>query len=284
LFANLRNPLKTCRAIHEQRLRTFCGVPSTFYALTEFHRLHRLEVRSVKIVCSAGAAMDRERFQEVKEIFPEALFFNNYGMTEAAPRIAFIREDDPRFGEPTCGRPMEGVQVKIVDPQTHEPLADGQLGMLAVKGPNVTSGYLHDPELTDQAFTRDGYLLSGDSAFLDQGYIFVNGRYDDIFNVAGEKVCPLEIERVLNESSAVDMSAVVGVPDAQRGMVPVAFLKLNRHVTRRELQELLRGRLLDIKMPQRYLEVSAFPTTANGKLRRKNLSPDNPSLVLREIT
>ena len=72
---------------------------------------------TVQVLCSAGAAMDRSKFRELKEIFPNAMFFNNYGMTEAAPRIAYIREDDPRFVEPTCGRPMAGVDVKIVDSQ-----------------------------------------------------------------------------------------------------------------------------------------------------------------------
>lgn len=283
LFAHLRNPLKVAREIEARQLETFCGVPSTFHGLAEFHRLKPLCMRSIKILCSAGAAMNRARFAEVKEIFPESLFFNNYGMTEAAPRISYVCETDPRFHEPTCGRPMDGVGVKVVHPETHQELPDGQFGVLAVKGPNITSGYLNDMELTRASFTRDGYLLSGDNAYLDKGYIFLNGRRDDIFNVSGEKVAPLEVERVLNEIPAVDMSAVTGAPDAQRGMQPIAFLKLNRPATRQEIVGYIQHKLVPIKLPQRYFEVADFPMTSNGKLRRRDLSLNDCRHVIREI-
>ncbi|NIP84201.1 MAG: AMP-binding protein, partial [Planctomycetales bacterium] len=265
------------------QLATFCGVPSTYQALTMFHRMSPLCMPSIRVLCSAGAAMDRARYREIQEIFPQATFFNNYGMTEAAPRISFIRDDDPRFAQPTCGRPMAGVEVKVVDPATHAPLPDGQQGVLVIKGPNITRGYLNDPEQTQAAFTQDGYLISNDIAYLDEGYIYICGRHDDIFNVAGEKVAPLEVERVLNHLPAVDVSAVCGMADDQRGMVPAAFLKLVQPVSRKELADALQGKLPAAKIPMRYFEVSGFPTTPNGKLRRKALSPDDPDYVIREI-
>ena len=166
----------------------------------------------MRVLCSAGAALDLTVYDGVKEIFPNAMFFNNYGMTEAAPRIAFCRDDDPRFGEATCGRPMEGVEVKIVDPETHDEMANGARGVLVVRGPNVTSGYLNDAEQTSRAFTKDGYLISGDVAYRDGDYLFICGRLDDMFNCGGEKVVPLEIERVLNRLPGVEMSAWRGSP------------------------------------------------------------------------
>jgi acyl-CoA synthetase (AMP-forming)/AMP-acid ligase II len=211
------------------------------------------------------------------------MFFNNYGMTEAAPRIAYIREDDPRFLEPTCGRPMAGVEVKIVAPDTHEELPDGQDGMLVVRGPNVTVGYLHDEAITRQAFTPDGYLISGDIAYKDRGYLFIRGRHDDMFNVAGEKVAPVEIERVLNMHPVVEAAAVTGVPDIARGMVPVAFLKLKQPVTKKELLQQIAPELPQIKIPQRFFAVRDFPMTANGKLQRRKLSLEDSTYVIREI-
>ena len=283
LFASFRNPIKFSRVVNEEELATFCGVPSTYHALVMVHRLTPLRMPAVQVLCSAGAAMDRSKWREIKDIFPNALFFNNYGMTEAAPRIAYIREDDPRFFEPTCGRPMAGVEVKIVDPDTHDELPAGQAGMLVVRGPNVTQGYLHDEETTRKAFTRHGYLISGDMAFIDQGYLFICGRYDDIFNVGGEKVAPLEIERLLHEHPLVETAAVTGVPDAARGMVPVAFVKLRGPLTKKDLLQKLQQELPPIKIPQRFLEVRDFPMTANGKLQRRMLSPDDPTYVIREI-
>jgi fatty-acyl-CoA synthase len=283
LFANFRNPIKFSRVVNAEELATFCGVPSTYHALVLVHRLTPLCMPTVQVLCSAGAAMDRSKFRELKEIFPNAMFFNNYGMTEAAPRIAYIREDDPRFVEPTCGRPMEGVDVKIVDPNTHDELPEGQEGMLVVRGPNITAGYLHDDAITRQAFTRDGYLISGDIAYKDQGYLFIRGRHDDMFNVGGEKVAPLEIERVLNASPVVEVAAVTGLPDVARGMVPVAFLKLKQPVTKKDLLQGLHQALPQIKIPQRFFHVRDFPMTANGKLQRRKLSPDDSTYVIREI-
>jgi len=283
LFGDLRNPLKFAQRVADERLETFCGVPSTFHALAAFDALKPLCFDTVRVVCSAGAALDRSRLDAIRRMFPRATFFNNYGMTEAAPRIAFIREDDPRFGETTCGRPMAGVEVKVVDPQTNETRPDGEPGMLVVRGPNITTGYLNDPELSADAFTPDGYLKSGDLAHLDRGYIFIRGRYDDVFNCGGEKVAPLEIERELNQVPGVESSAVTGVPDDLRGMVPVAFVRLTTSLDRGQIVAALVRALPKIKVPQRYFEVSGFPMTSNGKLQRNRLSPADTTYVVREI-
>jgi acyl-CoA synthetase (AMP-forming)/AMP-acid ligase II len=284
LFTDLRNPLKFARTVEANGLQTFCGVPSTFHGLMRFHALSPIRMPSVRVLCSAGAAMDLTAFTAVKEIFPNATLFNNYGMTEAAPRIAFCRDDDPRFGEATCGRPMAGVEAKIVDPATHDEVPDGVRGVLVVRGANITSGYLNDPEQTTRAFTRDGFLISGDVAYRDRGYLFICGRLDDMFNCGGEKVVPLEIERVLNRMPGVEMSAVAGVPDAQRGMVPAAFVKLAAAgLTRAALIEQLARELPMSKIPQRFLEVRSFPMTTSGKLQRRRLSPEDAEFVVREI-
>ena len=284
LFADMRNPIKMSRVMNDLRLETFCGVPSTYHALLACHALSPITMPHVRVLCSAGAAMDVTQHQRVKVIFPNALFFNNYGMTEAAPRIAYCREDDPRFHEGTCGRPMDGVDVKIVDPHTHEEVADGARGVLVVRGPNVTSGYLNEPEQTSHAFTSDGYLISGDLAYRDRGYLFICGRLDDMFNSGGEKMVPLEIERVLNTADGVEMSALAGIPDEQRGMVAVAFIKpVHNGLTRAALVQHLRRELPASKVPQRFIEVRAFPMTSNGKLQRRRLSPDDREYVVREI-
>ena len=286
LFSSFRNPLKIAEESTRLNLQTFCGVPSTFVALDMLHRMDRLSFPTVRVVCSAGAPMDHSRYARIKEVFPHSKLFNNYGMTEAAPRIAYIAEDDPRFLENTCGRPMQGVEVKILDHQTHRELPDGEVGVLAVRGPNITPGYLNDPELTQAAFTTDGFLISGDVACLREGYITILGRNDDIFNVAGEKIAPPEIERALNELPFVTGSAVRGISDSDRGSVPVAFLMLDgtaRDVTRRLLHKALSKRLSPAKMPHRFYEVRSFPTTSNGKLLRRCLEVDDRERIVREI-
>ncbi|MGC1275481.1 MAG: class I adenylate-forming enzyme family protein [Planctomycetaceae bacterium] len=285
LFAagEVRNPVKLAAAITRAGLETFCGVPSTYFALRGVHRLSPLAFPTVRVVCSAGAAIDPVLYGDIRAMFPNGRLFNNYGMTEAAPRIAYIRDDDPRFGEATCGRPMPGVEVRVVDPQSHRPLPDGERGVLVVRGANITSGYLNDEDATRKAFTSDGWLISGDGAALDKGYIFLSGRLDEMLNVAGEKVAPLEIERALNRLPEVSCAAVTGISDESRGTVPVAFLELTGPISRREVVAALKESLTPTKIPQRYFEVRAFPTTPNGKLVRRRLSIDDPERIVREI-
>jgi acyl-CoA synthetase (AMP-forming)/AMP-acid ligase II len=283
LLPGLRNPLRFARAVNEESLETFCGVPSTYHALAAFDALRPLRMPGVRVVCSAGAPMDHSKYRDIKAIFPNAVVFNNYGMTEAAPRISYVRDDDPRFLEGTCGVPMKGVDIRVVDPVSWQPLPDGQRGIVAVRGANVTAGYLHEPDVTAQAFTPDGYLISGDIGFLDRGYLFICGRDDDMFNCGGEKVAPAEIEQVLNRVPGVEMAAVRGLPDPQRGMSPVAFVKLSQPVTRRDVVARLAAELPGIKIPQQYFEVSGFPMTPNGKLQRRRLSPDDNGYIIREL-
>jgi acyl-CoA synthetase (AMP-forming)/AMP-acid ligase II len=178
---------------------------------------------------------------------------------------------------------MKGVDIRVVDPVSWQPLPDGQRGIVAVRGANVTAGYLHEPDVTAQAFTPDGYLISGDIGFLDRGYLFICGRDDDMFNCGGEKVAPAEIEQVLNRVPGVEMAAVRGLPDPQRGMSPVAFVKLSQPVTRRDVVARLAAELPGIKIPQQYFEVSGFPMTPNGKLQRRRLSPDDNGYIIREL-
>ena len=284
LFASLRNPLKFARAVNELELQTFCGVPTTYQALCTMRRLTPISMPAVRVICSAGAAMDRGLLPEIRQIFPSAVFFDNYGMTEATPRVSFIRDDDPIFGEPTCGQPIAGLEIRVLDEVTLATLPDGEQGIIAVRGPNVFAGYLNDPKATAAAFTSDGLLLSADLGYLKCGYLYVVGRRDDVFNVGGEKVAPLEIERVLATHANVEACAISGLEDAQRGMVAAAYIKLRQPTLRRVLVEFLSSRLPAAKVPSRYFEVTEFPMTANGKLQRSRLSPNDSSLAVREIT
>ena len=98
-----------------------------------------------------------------------------------------------------------------------------------------------------------------------------------------EKIAPIEIERALNTIDGVEMAAVRGWADEQRGAVPIAFLKLTRRLSRREVVDRLSAELTHARIPARLLEVSGFPMTANGKLQRRQLSPDDSTYVIGEI-
>lgn len=276
MFSDLRNPSRVAAALEAEGIATFCGVPSTFQALRAFHALKPFAMPSVRIVCSAGAPLDRSQVASIRSMFPHARLFNNYGMTEACPRIAYVSDDDPRFAEGSCGRPLPGVEVRIVDVDSGDYLPEGARGMLVVRGPNITEGYINEPALTREAFNADGYLRSGDLARLDGGHIFIEGRCDDVFNCGGEKVAPLEIERALLACPGVEAAVVVGEPHEMRGMVPVAFLRCADSVGRRDVVAHLGAHIARSKVPARFYRVSGFPSTSNGKVIRRELSSASP--------
>lgn len=282
IMAGLRNPLAFCRAVADERIETFCGVPSTFLTLAKFHRLAPIELPTLRVVCSAGAAFEASVYDTIKMMCPNATVFNNYGMTEACPRLAYISDRDERFISGCVGRPMAGVEAIVIEDGTGRRLPDGERGILAVRGPNICPGYLNDAKSTRAAFTEDGFLITGDVAHLDAGYIYIHGRVDDMFNVAGEKVSPLEIEAVINRLPEVECSAVVGMRDTVRGSVPVAFLKTREPVSASRITGALTDQLTPNKLPVAYYEVAALPMTPNGKIQRRSLEPRS-ELVIRKI-
>ncbi|MCC6201494.1 MAG: acyl--CoA ligase [Gammaproteobacteria bacterium] len=282
IMAGLRNPLVFAKTVEGERIETFCGVPSTFLALTKFNRLAPIRLPALRVVCSAGAAFEASVYDTLKTICPNATVFNNYGMTEACPRLSYVSDRDEHFFDGSVGRPIAGVEAIVIDGQTDNRLPDNVRGVLAVRGPNISPGYLNDAVATRTAFTADGFLRTGDIAHIDAGYIYLHGRADDIFNVGGEKVAPLEIETALNQMPEIECSAVAGLQDAARGRVPVAFLKLVQPIAVHRITAALAQVLSPNKMPVAYYEVSSFPQTGNGKIQRRRLEPHS-NFVIRRI-
>ena len=283
LFAGMRNPIKLARAVNERKIEVFSGVPSTFVALNLIHQVEPLSMPDVKIVCSAGAPFDMSLYDILREIFPNARIFNNYGATEATPRISFVSDDDPAFFSGSCGRPIRGLEAAAFDPDTRAKLPSGVTGIIGVKGANVSPGYVNDLVKTQHAFTSDKFFLTNDFGRVEDGLIFVEGRADDIFDVGGEKVAPAEIEQALMTFPEVGRAAVVGRPESSRGHVPVAFLKLVSNISKTEIQRRLRTLLPPTKIPLYYYRLSEFPETENGKLRRAALKGASSESTANEI-
>ena len=161
---------------------------------------------------------------EVYDVLGVEMVINAYGLTETTGVCTMARRGDPvEVVAETCGRPIDGVRVRTVDPDG-EVLAVGQAGEVEVAGSNVMVGYLDDPEATAEAL-HDGWLRTGDVGVIDDaGNLRIVDRLKDMLVVGGFNAYPAEIERVLGEHPAVDQVAVVGQPDQRMGEVPVAFV------------------------------------------------------------
>lgn len=179
------------------------------------------------------------------------------------------------------GRALPGCRLAVLDP-AGRPVAAGERGELALVLPNpqLMLGYWEEPERTARAFaSHDGieYFLTGDLARMDgDGFIFYEGRVDDIISSAGYRIGPVEVENALQEHPAVTECAVVGRPDAERGEIVKAFVVLRTGVAatdelRRELQEHVKRTTAPYKYPRAIEFMTELPKTPTGKILRRVL-------------
>lgn len=196
-----------------------------------------------------------------------------YGSTESAPHALTTPVDDLERVLTTDGRPVPGVEVRVVDPATRQPLPAGQVGEAASRGPQVFAGYLGEPALTAAVLDADGWYYSGDLAQLDaDGYLRIVGRAKDVVIRGGENISAAEIEQVLRERPGVRDAAVVAMPDERLGECACAYLVLDPGAAAPDVpalreQFLARG-LAKYKIPARVEVLDALPLSPAGKVRK----------------
>lgn len=216
-------------------------------------------------VASAGAALDAGTAALLAEAFPGATRFNQYGLTEACPRVTAIADAEPPFAEGSVGRPLPGLAVVAVDADGRA-LPPGAVGELAVAGPSVMRGYLDDPEGTAGAFCAHG-LRTGDSGRVDAaGYVWVLGRRDGVVKCGGERVSVEEVAAVVRRAPGVADAAVVAVPDEVLGARLVAYVETDVADVVARVSEAARRHLPAAKRPHRIVALDALPRGPHGKV------------------
>lgn len=191
---------------------------------------------------------------EIQDILPKAEVLQGCGMTETAGIFAISDPDETREQRATThGKPVPGMEVRIVDKDTGEDLPDGQVGEILVRGYCVTQGYYKDPQKTADAIDADGWLHTGDLyARSAEGSLTFNGRAKDMLKVGGENVAAIEVEAYLCSHPAVKMAEVVGRPDPRMDEVPVAFVELHpgANADEDELISHCKGNIASYKVPR----------------------------------
>ncbi len=193
-----------------------------------------------------------------------------YGLTEAASQVATMAPGETQRKPGSAGRPLPGVELRIVRDDGAE-AAPGEPGVILARGPMVMAGYWRQPEATAAAL-RDGWLHTGDVGYLDaEGYLYVLDRREDVIISGGENVYPAEVEAVLLAHPAVSEAAVVGAPDERWGQAVAAavVLKPGAEIREDDLRAFCRERLAAYKVPSRIRFVEALPRTSSGKLQRR---------------
>ena len=188
-----------------------------------------------------------------------------FGLTECGGNASLCWPDDPAdMRHASDGRPLPGIEVRITDPATGQPLPDGTPGEILIRGWNLMLGYFRDQAATARAIDAQGFLHTGDMGVaLPDGFIRWDSRLKDMIRVGGENLSPLEVEGILVQHPAVAQAAVVAAPHPRLQEVPVAFLILHQGqvVSDADLHRHCRAQLASFKVPVRFVTVTDFPRT-----------------------
>jgi len=274
------------KTVQEEKANRAMLVPTMLKRVIDDPDFDNYNLSSLKVITYGAAPMPFEVIKKAIDVFPGVMFINAFGQTETASTITTLGPEDHvitgtdeekakklRRLQSSIGRPMEDVEVKIVDEQGNEvPL--GEVGEILARGPRVMSGYWKDAEKTAKALTEDGWLRTSDKGYVDEeGYIYLAGRGDDMIIRAGENISPEEVEDILYAHPKIDEVAVIGVPDPEWGQEPkaVVVLKKGETATPEEIMEFCRQRLSSFKRPRYVAFVDELPRTSTGKVLKRVL-------------
>jgi fatty-acyl-CoA synthase len=267
------HPEAALELVQRERVTVLVAVPTAYRALLALPELSRYDTSSLFVCAVGGAACPPELAREIRGRLRCALY-NGFGLTEVGGGVAVsgLADSDEQQDE-TVGRPMPGLEVRIVDPERRE-LSTGQVGELAVRGEGVMKGYYRAPDLTGTMLDADGWLYTGDLASVDEkGYLHIVGRKKDVIVRGGQNVYPAEIERHLETHPLVERAAVVGVPSPVGGESVWAFVQPTRgaELSAREVLDHCRGRMELYKIPSQVRFVSEIPQGEMGKVQKFRL-------------
>lgn len=265
-------PGKVLEAIHREKCTAMHGVPTMFIAVLEHPDFAGTDFSHMRTGIMAGSPCPVKVMQDVVNRMNMKEITIVFGQTESSPGCTQSRVDDPlevRVG--TVGRALPGVECRIVDPATNEPLPDGTAGEFVARGYNIMKGYYKMPEATAAAIDDEGWLHTGDLAVRDaNGNYKITGRIKDMIIRGGENIYPKEIEDFLYTHPEIRDVQVVGVPDAAYGEVVLAAVirREGSRLSEDEVKAYVRAHMAKHKTPAYVCFVDSFPMTGSGKIQK----------------
>jgi len=266
-------PAALVKAMAEEGITILNGVPATYQRLLEYQRnagLPKFDRGALRLIAVAGAPLDLELKSRVEQELGLPLL-NGYGITECSPGISGVRPDNPR-ADHAVGTILPGLEAKLVG-RDGKAVANGGVGELHVRGPNVMRGYYRAPDLTAKAIDPDGWFNTGDLARFEGDYLYIVGRTKEMIIRSGFNVYPAEIEAVLSTHDAVVQCAVVG-READGNEEVVAFVQLIKgsKATAQDLMAHVAPQLTSYKRPSEIILRDALPATSTGKILKHKLA------------
>ncbi|MER2089010.1 MAG: long-chain fatty acid--CoA ligase [Sporosarcina sp.] len=261
------SPEATIRTMEQQRATIFFGVPAMYSILLNTPSLNKANLSNLRLLCYGAAPMPYELVKKVKALFPDVKVQNLYGQTENSPGATTLKDRHALSKIGSVGEALPRTEVEVMD-EFGKPLPMGQVGEIAVKGPQVMKGYLKNDEETARTI-RDGWMYSGDLGRFDEdGLLYIVDRKKDMIIRGGENIYPLEVEEVLYAIPEVLEAAVVGIPHEVYGEAVKAFivLKEGHTLTEQAVLDSCKSQLASFKIPAVLEFLDALPRNASGKV------------------
>jgi acyl-CoA synthetase (AMP-forming)/AMP-acid ligase II len=260
--------------VAEERITMLPGPPAVFQTILNHPDLRQYDLSTWRLSVTGAATIPTQMIIDMREKLGLETVVTGYGLTEAHGIVTMCRHyDDPETIAKTSGRPIPGVEVRLVRDDGTDVLT-GEPGEILVRGYNLMRGYLDDPEATAEAIDGDGWLHTGDVAVADAaGNVTITDRIKDMFVVGGFNSYPAEIEKIMMRHPAVASVSVVGVPDDRLGEVGMAFVVVatGATATADELIAWCRDQMANYKVPRAIEFVDTLPLNASGKVLKYEL-------------
>ena len=256
------------RLIEAEKITMFAAVPTMLWDVLHRAKAGAADLTSLRNVASGGQALPVNLLDEIRQVFPHAVLGTGYGMTEASGSLAQAVGEDFIRNRASAGRVLPLAQVRIVAPDGTV-MPTGESGEIQLKGAMVMAGYWNRPEETAAAFTKDGWLKTGDVGYVDaEGYVFIVDRVKDMVISGGENIYCAEVERVMGEMPGVGECAAFGIPDERLGELLVAVVK-GDGLTEAAVIDWVGERLARYKAPGRVAIMSEpLPRNDVGKVNK----------------
>lgn len=236
--------------------------------VTTFNGLHYIEI--------GAGSLSYDMKKRMTAILPNTTIINTWGSTETGGAI-FLNVSLYPEKLTSLGKPVKGILLKVVDPEgnTIDAHDIDTAGRMALQGPMQMMGYYNLEDATNEALV-DGWLFTNDLVYTDSdGFVYMLGRADDIINVGGEKVSPIEIENIASEHPAIYECACIGVEDPEKilGQIPVLYYvtEQGQNLHEKDIQSFLAGKMESFKIPKYFMSVTELPRNRMKKLDRKKL-------------
>ena len=261
------------RVISEHRVSRVYIAPPVAVALAKHPIVDQYDLSCVDVIFSGAAPLDAELGHAVAKRLG-CTVLQGYGMTELSPVSHCMPDEGPALDLNSCGFAIPNVESKLVDPETGREVGPGERGELWVKGPNVMTGYLNNPEATAATLDDDGYLHTGDVATVTaEGVFTIVDRVKELIKYKGYQVPPAELEALLLTHDKIADAAVIGVRDAEGEEVPKAFVvqQDGTDLTEDEVIAYVAERIAPHKKVRVVEFIDQIPKSASGKILRKDL-------------